>query len=240
MRSSLRCLLLAIVIGIPVILPAQEKSPPIDIGKESMYFPHHYRTYKLQTGLGFYMTKLPYDWVENALEAPLVDLQLTFGLPAGFSLAGSLNTIVVSNQVTLGARWNYIHKNFSFNLGYDLGYALGTMNIGGFKNTGMMISHYPNFSVGFKTRTLAFTFKGEAVVIGWGQMKTGENLMVKPSNVFDGVTGAVYMEQRIFRKKILIIGFKENYLKYYWPAWMIFPTFDRYYYIPELHLIWVL
>ncbi len=240
MRIFLRCLLIVLIISLPAFLHAQEKSPPIDIGKESMYFPHHYQKYKLQYGLGFYFTKPPYDWVENAIQAPLIDLQLTMGLPAGFSLAGSVNTIVVSNQVTIGARWNYIYRNFSFNLGYDLGYVLGMMNVGGFKNTGMMIAHYPNFSVGFKTSTLAFTFKGEAVVIGWGQMKMGEDVMVKPSNIFDGVTGAIYMEQRIFRKKILVIGLKDNYVRYYWPVWMVFPTFARYYHIPELHLIWVL
>jgi len=239
MRFFYRFFLIGIL-GLPALLNAQEKSPPVDIGKESMYFPHRYQKYKLQYGLGFYFTRLPFDWVETALEAPLVDLQLTFGLPAGFSLDGSLNTIVVSNQVTLGARWNYIHRNFSFNLGYDLGYSLGMMNIAGFKNTGMVLTHYPNFSLGFKTRTLAFTIKGEALIVAWGQMKTGEDLMSRTSNLFDGVSGAIYMEQRIFRKKILVIGFKENYVKYYWPAWMVFSTFDRFYYIPELHLLWVL
>jgi len=77
------------------------------------------------------------------------------------------------------------------------------------------------------------------VVAAWSQMKTGENLVVHSNNMFDGVTGAIYMEQRIFRHKILVIGFKENYLKYYWPAWMVFPTYERYYFIPELHLLWV-
>jgi hypothetical protein len=240
MRIFLRCLLIALIISLPAFLHAQKKSPPIDIGKESMYFPHHYQKYKLQTGLGFYFTKLPYDWVENALEAPLLDLQLTFGLPSGFSLAGSVNTVVVSNQVTVGARWNYIHKNFSFNLGYDIGFALGMMNIAGFSNTGMEIIHYPNLSLGFKTRSTAFTLKGEAVVIGWQQMRTGENLMVSGSNQFDGVTCALYIEQRIFRTKVLVIGLKDNYVMHYWPAWMVFSTFDRYYHIPELHLIWVL
>jgi hypothetical protein len=228
------------LLGLPELLNAQEKSPPIDIGKESLYFPHHYQRYKLQYGLGFYFTKLPFDWVETALQAPLIDLQLSFGLPYGFSLAGSLNTLVVSNQLTLGARWNFIHRNFSFNLGYDFGYSLGIMNIGGFRNTGMVLTHYPNLSVGFKTRTLAFTLKGEALIIVWGQMKTGEDLMSRTDNMFDGVSGAIYMEQRIFRKKILVIGLKENYVKYYWPAWMVFSTFDRFYYIPELHLLWVL
>ncbi|MCX6242245.1 MAG: hypothetical protein NTX43_10610 [Bacteroidetes bacterium] len=235
-----RFLLITTIIWAPVILYAQQKSPPVDIGKESMYFPHHFQKYHLQTGLGFDFIKLPFDWVENALEAPLLDLHLTFGLPAGFSLEGNLNTILVSNQVSLGARWNYIHRNFSFNLGYDLGYSLGIMNFAGFKNTGMTLIHYPNASIGFKTKTLAFTFKGEAVIIAWGQMKTGEDLMSRSINFFDGMTGAIYLEQRIFRKKILIIGFKDNYVKYYWPAWMVFSTFDRYYHIPELHLLWVL
>jgi hypothetical protein len=239
MRIYLRYLLFVVISGLPAFTSGQQKSPPIDIGKESIYFPHHFEKYKAQVGLGFYFAKLPYDWVENALQAPLIDLHLTFGLPSGFSLEGDLTTLFVSNQVTLGARWNYIHRNFSFNLGYDLGYALGMMNIGGFSNTGMALFHYPNFSVGFKTRTLAFTFKGEAVVAAWSQMKTGENLVVHSNNMFDGVTGAIYMEQRIFRHKILVIGFKENYLKYYWPAWMVFPTYERYYFIPELHLLWV-
>jgi hypothetical protein len=228
------------ILGFAMTVHAQQKSPPIDIGMESTYFPHHYHEYKIQTGLGFYMVKLPYDWVETALEAPLIDLHLTFGLPAGFSLDGDLSTIVVSNQITLGPRWNFIHRNFSFNLGYDLGFSLGMMNIAGFKNTGMMLIHYPNLSLGFKTRKLAFTFKGEVVIIGWASMKTGENLITSTNNYFDGVTGGIYLEQRIFRKKVLIIGFKDNYLKNYWPAWMVFSTFDRYYHIPELHLMWVL
>lgn len=240
MKILYPCILITLVLGISSSVYAQQQSPPIDIEKESIYFPHHYQKYKIQTGLGFYFTKLPFDWVENALEAPLVDLHLTFGLPAGFSLEGTLNTIVVSNQVTLGARWNYIHRNFSFNLGYDLGYSLGMMNIAGFANTGMLLIHYPNASIGFKTSSLAFTVKGEAVVIAWGQMKTGENLMNRRVNFFDGGTLGIYMEQRIFKKKILVIGLKDNYVKYYWPAWMVFTTFDRYYHIPELHLLWVL
>ncbi len=238
-KNSLLLLIAFILLSAP-LLRAQENAPPVDIGKESMYFPHRYQKYHVQTGLGLFFTKLPFDWVESALEAPLISLHLTFGLPAGFSLEGNVNTIFVSNQVSLGVRWNYIYRNFSFNLGYDLGYSLGIMTFAGFKNMGMMLTQYPNLSIGFKTKTLAFTVKGEAVIIAWGQMKTGENVLMNSPDFFDGVTGAIYLEQRIFKKKILIIGFKDNYVKYYWPAWMVFTTFNRYYHIPELHILWVL
>lgn len=150
MRNLYISILVIGILGFAMMAIAQEKSPPIDIGKESIYFPHHYELYKVQVGLGFFMAKLPLDWVETALQAPLIDLHLTFGLPAGFSLEGDLSTVVVSNQVTLGPRWNFIHRNFSFNLGYDLGFSLGMMNIAGFHNTGMMLTHYPNLSVGLE------------------------------------------------------------------------------------------
>lgn len=233
-------MLTAFLIGMPALLKAQESPPPVDIEKESIYFPHHFEKYKVQTGLGFYMVRLPFDWVENALQAPLINLRLTFGLPAGFSLEGSVNTVVVSNQITLGPHWSYIHKNFSLGVGWDLGYVLGVMNIAGYSNTGMGLIHYPNLSLGLKSKTMAFTLKTEAVIIGWSQMKTGENLVSSGKNIFDGVTAGIYMEQRIFKKKILVIGIKDNYLKYYWPAWMVFPTWDRYYHIPELDLMWIL
>jgi hypothetical protein len=240
MKRNFILAMLALWLALPLCLLAQETDPPVDIEKESIYFPHHFKKYHVQTGLGFYFVKLPYDWVENALQAPLLDLRLTFGLPAGFSLEGSLNTIVVSNQISLGPHWSYIHKNFSFGLGYDLAYVLGMMNIAGFKNTGMGFLHYPNLSLGYKFKKISFTLKGEAVIIGNVRMKTGEDVVSNSTLRYDGVTVGLYMEQRIFKKKILVIGIKDSYLKYYWAAWMIFPTWDRFYHIPQLNLMWVL
>ncbi|HTX89082.1 MAG TPA: hypothetical protein VMC08_08840 [Bacteroidales bacterium] len=219
---------------------AQDSIPAFDIGTKSMRFPHPYQLWKVQTGLGFSMVRLPRDWVETALQAPLVNLHLTFGMPLGFSLEGDVTTLIVSNQVMLGPRWNFLYRFFSFNLGYDVAYSIGTLNQAGFHNTGMMVSSYPNLSIGFKTKELAFTLKGECVILNWGTMKTGENEVSHSSNYFDGVTGAIYLEQRIFRKKVFVIGFKDSYVKFYWPAWMVFTTFNRYYHIPELYFNWVL
>lgn len=218
----------------------QKVKAPFDLTSKSMRFPHHYKKWGFQTSVGFSMVKLPFDLVENAIQAPLVNFHTTFGMPYGFSIEGDITTLIVSNQISLGPRWNFICKNFSFNLGYDIAFVVGWMTFGGFDNTGTAWIHYPNASIGLKTRDVAFTLKGEVVVLARTTMKTGNNEVDQRKNYFNGGTLALYLEQRLWKNKVFIIGLKDNYVKLYWPCWMLFTTFDRYYHIPELYLSWIL
>ena len=218
----------------------QAKSDTFDIVQKSFFYPHKYEKWKVRTSLGFSMVRLPYDWVENAIQAPLINLHLTFGMPAGFSLESSFMSIIVSNQLNLGLRWNYRHKDFSFNLGGDIGYNMGVMTFLGFDNkiTGWTV--YPNLSLGYKVKNVLLTLKGEAVIVTRSTMKSGQNIIESDRNYFNGVTVGFYIEQRLWRNKSFIIGLKDNRVKYYWPAWMVFSTFDLYYHVPELYFSWSL
>jgi len=222
------------------IVVGQKLKSPFDLTSKSMRFPHHYKKWGFQTSVGFSMVKPPFDLVENAIQAPLVNFHTTFGMPYGFSLEGDITTLVVSNQITLGPRWNFIYKNFSFNLGYDFSFLAGWMTFGGFNNTGTGWIAYPNVSLGLKTSDVAFTLKGEAVIIVLSTMKAGENEVSRKTNYFNGGTLALYLEQRLWKNKVFVIGLKDNYVKLYWPCWMLFDTFDRYYHVPELYLSWIL
>jgi len=53
-KYSLLLLIAFILLSAPLLL-AQENAPPVDIGKESMYFPHRYQKYHVQTGLGLFL-----------------------------------------------------------------------------------------------------------------------------------------------------------------------------------------
>jgi hypothetical protein len=231
---------------LPYFSPAQEKKDTIrhrrhfDLLAKSVKFPHHYKTWGFQTAAGLSIVIPPYDVLENYYEAPLVNLEATFGMPAGFSLHGEINTIVVSNQFRLGAKWNFIHRNFGFNVGYDLAYIYGWAKVGGFDNTGSGIIHYPNLSVGYKTKPVALTLKGELVILGYRRINSGSMEIGKTYTQFDGGTFALYIEQRLWRNKLFIIGLKDNYVKDYWAIWLLFSTFDRYYHIPELYFSWTL
>lgn len=233
-------LLFSLALVFPGIVIGQKVKPAFDLTSKSMRFPHQYKKWGFQTSVGFSMVKPPFDLVENAIQAPLVNFHTTFGMPLGFSLEGDITTLVVSNQIALGPRWNFIYKNFSFNLGYDLAFLAGWMKFGGFNNTGTGWVHYPNASIGFKTRDVAFTLKGEVVILGQIMLKAGDNEVDRKKDYFNGGTLALYVEQRLWKDKVLTIGLKDNYVKLYWPCWFLFTTFDRYYHVPELYFSWVL
>jgi len=226
----------------PAITIAQNPSvqDTFDITASSMRLPHQYQKWGFQASAGLSLVKPPADLVENAIQAPLVNIHLTFGLPWRFSLEGDLTTLLVSNQLALGPRWGYSWKNFSFNAGYDIAFVYGQLRQGGFNNSSIVWIHYPNLSLGYKLKKMAFTLKGEAVILANIIQKSGENEVDRRANFFNGVTVAFYIEQRLWKNHVFIIGFKDNYEKFYWPTWMLFSTFNRYYHIPELSFSWIL
>jgi hypothetical protein len=225
-----------------LMLSAQEPVPrdTFDITRSAMQFPHHYKKYGFQVSAGLSMLKPPKDLLENAIQAPLANFKATFGLPLNFSIEGDLSTIIVSNQLALGPRYSFLYKNLGVKAGWDVAFVYGQLKQAGFDNSLQAWIHYPNLSVGYKLKKIAFTVKGEMVIVAKAVSKTGENEVDNSKNFIDGGTLAVYIEQRIHKNKVLVIGIKDNYVKLYWPTWMLFSTFNRYYHIPELNFSWIL
>lgn len=211
-----------------------------DITNNAIRLPHHFKKWGFQISAGLLMVSPPKDLVETAVQAPLVNIHMTFGLPWRFSLEGDVTSILVSNQFTLGPRWGYTFKNFSFNLGWDLAFIYGQIKQGGFNNSTKVWMQYPNISLGYKLKRMSFTLKGEAVGIMNASTTSGENEVTRSKNIFNGVTVAFYLEQRLWKNNVFVFGIKDNYEKYYWPTWMLFTTFNRYYHIPELSFCWIL
>lgn len=240
LRHKLNILLILILVLCSVRLPAQEKKDTFDITMHSMRFPHQYKKWGFQIAAGLSLVKPPMDLLENAIQAPLVNFHMTFGLPWRFSLEADVTTLIVSNQFSLGPRLGYGVKNFYFNLGWDVAFVYGQLRQGGFDNTAKVWLHYPNMSIGYKLKKMAFTLKGEVVFLANVSMQTGENEVVKTKNFFNGGTMAFYIEQRLWKNHVFIIGLKDNYEKFYWPTWMLFTTFNRFYHIPELSFSWIL
>ena len=235
-------IILFIFLAVYFRLSAQEPVPKdtFDITRHTMQFPHQYKKWGFKVSAGLFMVKPPKDLIENALQAPLVNIHAIFGLPYNFSLEGDLTTIVVSNQLALGPRYSYMYKNFGVKVGWDIAFVYGQMKQYGFDNSTMAWIHYPNISLGYKLKKIAFTAKGELVTVTKVTTKSGENEVSRSKNFVNGFTAALYIEQRIHKNKVFIIGIKDNYVKYYWPTWLIFSTFNRHYHIPELNFIWVL
>lgn len=191
------------------------------------------------------MVKLPMDITETSLQIPLINVHMILGLPWHFCLVGDITTIVVSNQLSFGLRVGSGFINFAFNAGWDFAWVYGQFRPAGFDNVTKAWLHYPNVSLGYKLKKMAFTFKVEAVYIAMIQQLIGKTaatglVLTNYKNYLNGFTYAFYLEQRLWKNNILIFGLKYSNVKYFWPTWMLFSTFDRFYHIPELSLMLIL
>jgi hypothetical protein len=223
-------------------LRAQEPVPKdtFDITLNTMQFPHYKKVWGFKIAAGLSMVRPPKDLVESSIQAPLVNIQMNYGLPWHLSLESQLTTILVSNQLTLGPHYSFMYRNLGVQAGWDAAFLYGQIRQGGFDNSMVAWLHYPNVSVGYKLKKMAFTLKGEVVLMGRASISSGENEVTHSTNLFLGHTLGLYIEQRIHKDKVFVIGIKNNNLRYFWPTWMIFSTFNRYYNIPELNFTWIL
>jgi hypothetical protein len=136
----------------------------------------------------------------------------------------------------MGLHWNRIGKTFSTKLGYDVGFIFGALSQFGFDNRTSAWSHYPNASIGFKVKDIAITLKTEANVITYINTTAGGIKVTEFADFFNGGSAGIYIEQRLWANHVMIIGCKDNYVKYYYPVWPAFSEFNRKYHNLEFFL----
>jgi hypothetical protein len=222
-----------------------EVNDTFDITGHTLKFPDNPKPWHFRIGAGILVANPPMDIIETSLQAPLVNVNMSFGLPWKISLACDITTIVVSNQLSFGARFGTGFGNFALSAGWDVAWVYGQFRADGFDNVTKAWLHYPSVSLGYKLKKLAFTVKAEAVYLAGIRQLIGQTtatglVLSDYNNYLNGFTGAFYIEQRLWRNNVLIIGLKDNYVKYYWPTWMLFSTFNRFYHIPEFSLMFIL
>jgi hypothetical protein len=207
-----------------------------NITPNSFIFPHVWKPGALKAAVGLSSTKFPLDYVESALRIPLLDVSATIGLPEGFDYSMNVNSIYIANQVRAGLHWNREGKVFSTKLGYDVGFIFGQLTQFGFDNRTSAWSHYPNASIGFKVKDVAITLKSEVNVITSINTTAGGIKVSELKDFFNGGSLGLYVEQRLWANHVLIVGGRDNYVRYYYPIWPAFSAFNRNYHNIELFI----
>ena len=191
--------------------------------------------YKHSVGLG--LADLPEDHVEEAsdfIRGPIFNYQLRYGFPKYFSLFASVNSNLVTFHFSAGPRWHYRVNQWSIGLGYDLAYWFGVLNQFGYKSKVHGWFNYPNITIGYAFNQFAISLKGELIIQTSLTTKSDDVEVSNSYNSFNGITIGVFIEQSLWKDHIVIIGLKMYYAKFYYPVWAALPTFDRYFYIPEI------
>lgn len=224
-------LLIALVMefSVPLSLLAQER--------DYFIYPRHlpFEAYTSSVGLG--LAELPEDQVEEAssfVRAPLLNYQALYGLPENFQIYGAIHTNIVTYQVSLGPRWHYQWEQFAIALGYDIANWFGKLEHFGYDSRVKGWFHYPNITVGYDFQKFSISIKSE-LILQTALSEQAEDTEVQTSqNTFSGAIISVYLEQPLWKSNYLLLGIKMNYTKFYYPLWAVFPTFDRYFAVPEL------
>lgn len=203
-----------------------------------MYYPSTLPPGAFKSAAGVTFLTPPPNVVEefaSVLRAPLFELQGLYGLPHNFQLEGRVTTIIVSNHLSFGGRYTVPSSPLGFSAGIDLAYWFGKLDIDGFDNRVKGWNLYPSVAAGYDFGKFTVTVKGELNIILNKSQRVGDIVVTKDENVFNGGAFSVYLEQPLWKDNYITIGFKSNFVKFYYAVWPGFPTFDRFSYIPEFY-----
>lgn len=213
---------------------------PAESEVKTMVLPRVYFPFETKNSFSVLFTHLPIDWVETSIDVPLFQFNNKLGLPAGFTLESSIQSIIVSNQLRAGPHWNIETGKFSFATGIDWALLHGKMEIAGFNNKTWGWCTYPNISAGFQTRDIAFTFSVEYSIINSLKITSGNAEILHSRNFRSGPTFSLFVEQPLWKNHLMVLGFINNFQKFYFPAWPAFSTSNSRYYIPQFYVSLVL
>jgi hypothetical protein len=232
------CLIVAQTQAQKVRLSRKVKGEEFDIIRESLLLPHPRKLHTIKAAFIIQKFKFPEPWLEGDYHVPFINVQATMGLKRNFSGELKVGTIVVSNQASAGFRWHYrISPKFFFNTGYDIAAVYGSLNQltqQGFNTRVNAIIHCPNASVGFVFKDIAFTLRSEVNIVGHVKIRAGENVVSDDKNFYNGFSVGLFMEQRLWKNNVVILGLRNNYQKFSYIAWPAFSSFNRFYNIPEI------
>ncbi len=225
-----------------IILSPSNSFGQIDV-PATTEFPGTMTPYDWRLSLGYASIKMPTDvYLEGAsVRFPLIKFAAVMGLPSNFLLDGKIATELVTNQFELGGRWVYkFNDQLHADVGYSLAFLYGQLKQFAYDSKISGWTSYPTIAVGYDWGNLALTLRGTISFINSLQSTSGTTQADFAVERYNGFFYRITLEQKFYKNTTVGIGFQMNYMKFYYPEWLMFPTFDRYYWIPEFQIMFSL
>ncbi len=185
------------------------------------------------------LMKMPEAVVEEAdtYRWPSWTFDAWYGLPANFMLEGRVTTQFINWHVQAGPKWQYGGlEPVNMYVGADVAYFVGGIGAGAFDNSNRSSFFYPNVAVGWRNENLAITLKGELNYCLSKIDRAGDIEVSTEERFFNGGTIALYLEQPFWGNTVFNLGFRYSSLRYIYQNWLLFPTIDKFYPVPEFML----
>lgn len=193
------------------------------------------KPYDFGWSLGISITNVPKDIVEEEINRfPFLDVHCVFPLPLHFALTGHLNTMILTNRVSMGLRWGYQIDKLALTLGNDFAFLYGFVTLEGFDNSINSWLFYPNINLGYDFGDFQFIAKAEMEYLTSQSTYAGDIAVTDSRNRRNGYAFSGIIEQPFYGKQKLAIGLKISYSDFVYQAWPAFETFKRILITPEV------
>jgi hypothetical protein len=194
---------------------------------------------KIRTAFGVSAISMPAALVQEAaaIRWPMFSLDVVMGLPRDFVLAGTISSEIATNHFELSARWQApLTDRLRADVGLGGALWFGQLKRFVFDNNVRGRFLYPSASIGYDFGTMTLTASAKASFIGSLHARTGELEAASTNNVYNGMSWRVSLEQPFSKHTTVGVSFQMNHLKFYYPQWPLFPTFDHRFWIPEAQI----
>lgn len=214
-------------------------SPP-GIEQQSYLIQNFNKPFKFKSSINVVFTQPPLDWIELAESSTGLELKSYFTLPYGFTLNTTFQSVFSSHQLMLGPHWNYkIYRKLLFSLGYKASYVYWTKNADGVSSIAQAWGSNPYASLAFYQKDWCVILNTEANIYHNISIQS-ENIEIENSkNIRTGFSFGIYIEQWLWNKNVISIGFINNFHK---KSYIVFPTmtvYNRFNYWPQLSIGYV-
>lgn len=231
----MKLFLLTIILLAGLFQSGNAQEVPIDQLK-FVYFPHPL-VRKSTTSIGLTATTMPYEVTEELhYRIPALDIHNIRKINQNFYIDTRASIQAIQNMITIGPRWTTsLTDRVSMNLGYDVGFWFGKLNVEGFKTTGHGWQNFPSASLGYRfNKGILLSLRAESIITLSITAKADQTPIVHDYSRLSGSSFTLALEQPFYGNKTLTLGFRAIYSKFFWQTWSAFTNFDRNFFYPQL------
>ena len=231
------------IILILLIFPVSPLLAQLNVSAQSFHYPQKLEYKEWKNEINLILATLPEDYVEEVssyIYAPLFSYETKFGLPYGFFLQGGVSTNIITTHYLGGVHWGFQYKKYAIEAAQDIALFEGGLNAYGFKSRVNGWLAYNGYAFGMAFEKFTLTLKWETSFV-LDMNKYADKIRIQSDEIFLAAAAiTLYIEQPLWKDHFVTIGLKANYARFYYPLWAAFATWERYHFIPEVIIGFIL
>jgi hypothetical protein len=173
---------------------------------------------------GFYDAVDPQVMYGVQVRVPQLSLDARYGLGAGWSLKGHLNSMWVTNELLLGAAYAWATGRWSIEGAASAGVYFGKLAQLAFDAALVSPEYRPELTIGYDFGNVALALRGSLLLMGPERARVGEIWGgLDNSNLFVGHSEILYVENPTASGGVWYFGLGAMTTRAYYQFWLLFP-----------------